>query len=53
MTMGATAENLHDRFPAITKERADAFAVQSQQRATAAWSPSPSGATPMARAQSA
>src|SRR5216117_2630364 len=27
-SMGQTAENLHDRFPAITKERADAFAVQ-------------------------
>ncbi|MBV8562022.1 MAG: thiolase family protein [Actinobacteria bacterium] len=36
--MGQTAENLHDSFPAITKERADAFAVQSQQRATEAWS---------------
>jgi acetyl-CoA acyltransferase len=35
--MGNTAENLHDLFPAVTKERADAFAVQSQQRATAAW----------------
>jgi acetyl-CoA acyltransferase len=35
--MGSTAENLHDLFPAITKERADAFAMQSQQRATAAW----------------
>src|SRR4029077_11827938 len=35
--MGATAENLHDRFPAITKERADEFALASQQRATAAW----------------
>ena len=37
VTMGATAENLHDRFPQITKERADAFAVQSQQRAAHAW----------------
>jgi acetyl-CoA acyltransferase len=37
VTMGSTAENLHDRFPAITKERADAFAVRSQQRAAAAW----------------
>ena len=37
VTMGATAENLHDRFPQITKERADAFAVQSQQRAAEAW----------------
>jgi acetyl-CoA acyltransferase len=35
--MGKTAENLHDLFPAITKERADAFALQSQQRMTAAW----------------
>jgi acetyl-CoA acyltransferase len=35
--MGQTAENLHDLFPAITKERADAFAVQSQRRAATAW----------------
>ena len=37
VTMGATAENLHDRFPGLTKEDADRFAVQSQHRATAAW----------------
>ena len=37
VTMGATAENLHDRFPQLTKEDADAFAVRSQQRATDAW----------------
>jgi acetyl-CoA acyltransferase len=37
VTMGSTAENLHDRFPEITKEDADEFAVQSQQRAAAAW----------------
>jgi acetyl-CoA acyltransferase len=37
VTMGATAENLHDRFPEITKERADAFAVASQRKASAAW----------------
>ena len=37
VTMGATAENLHDRFPQLTKEAADAYAVRSQQRATAAW----------------
>jgi acetyl-CoA acyltransferase len=37
VTMGATAENLHDRFPNLTKQEADAFAVRSQQRATAAW----------------
>jgi acetyl-CoA acyltransferase len=36
-TMGATAENLHDRFPELTKEDADRFAVRSQQRASAAW----------------
>src|SRR5213595_1445541 len=36
-TMGQTAENLHDRYPALTRERADAFAVQSQERAAAAW----------------
>ena len=35
--MGATAENLHDRFPQLTKEDADAFAVRSQHRAAAAW----------------
>ena len=37
VTMGATAENLHDRFPGLTKDEADAFAVRSQQRAAAAW----------------
>lgn len=34
--MGRTAENLHDRFPLITKERSDSFALQSQLRAHAA-----------------
>lgn len=38
VSMGATAENLHDRFPQLTKEDADRFAVESQRRATAAWS---------------
>ncbi len=37
ITMGATAENLHDRFPEITKDDSDAFALRSQRRATAAW----------------
>jgi acetyl-CoA acyltransferase len=37
VTMGATAENLHDRYPQITKENADEFAVRSQRRAAAAW----------------
>ncbi|MBB4932158.1 acetyl-CoA acyltransferase [Lipingzhangella halophila] len=32
LVMGNTAENLHDRFPTITKERADAFAVRSQEK---------------------
>src|SRR5262245_14331358 len=37
VTMGATAENLHDRFPDLTRADADSFAVRSQQRAAAAW----------------
>ena len=37
VTMGATAENLHDRFPQLTKRDADAFSVRSQHRAAAAW----------------
>ena len=32
LVMGSTAENLHDRFPHLTKERADAFAVGSQDK---------------------
>jgi acetyl-CoA acyltransferase len=36
-SMGATAENLHDKFPQLTKEDADRFAVESQRRATLAW----------------
>ena len=37
VTMGATAENLHDKFPHIDKDAADRFAVSSQQKAAAAW----------------
>ncbi len=37
VTMGATAENLHDKFPHIDKDAADRFAVASQQKAAAAW----------------
>src|SRR2546428_5259721 len=37
VTMGATAENLHDRFPHLTKRDADELAVRSQHRAAAAW----------------
>ncbi|GAB4079783.1 thiolase family protein [Modestobacter muralis] len=36
LVMGSTAENLHDRFPHLTKDRADAFAVASQQKYAAA-----------------
>ncbi|MGY1834978.1 thiolase family protein [Blastococcus sp. SYSU DS0510] len=32
LVMGSTAENLHDRFPHLTKERADTFALASQQK---------------------
>ena len=37
LVMGKTAENLHDRFPALTKERSDAFAFGSQQKLAAAY----------------
>ncbi len=37
LVMGATAENLHDRFPHLTKERADAFAYASQQKTAHAY----------------
>ena len=35
--MGQTAENLHDRFPDLTRDDADRYALRSQQRAAAAW----------------
>jgi acetyl-CoA acyltransferase len=37
LVMGMTAENLHDRYPQITKERADAFAVRSQRKVAEAY----------------
>ena len=37
LLMGKTAENLHDRFPSITKQRADAFAVGSQEKTAKAY----------------
>jgi acetyl-CoA acyltransferase len=37
LVMGQTAENLHDRFPHLTKERADAFAVASQEKLAKAY----------------
>jgi acetyl-CoA acyltransferase len=35
--MGMTAENLHDRYPHITKQRTDAYAVNSQEKAAKAY----------------
>jgi acetyl-CoA acyltransferase len=32
LVMGQTAENLHDRYPGITRERADAYAAASQAK---------------------
>jgi acetyl-CoA acyltransferase len=37
LVMGATAENLHDRVPHITKERTDAFALASQLKTAKAY----------------
>jgi acetyl-CoA acyltransferase len=36
-TMGQTAENLHDRFPQLTKDDADTYAVRSHHRLAEAW----------------
>lgn len=36
LVMGATAENIHDRYPHLTKERADAYGVASQAKYAAA-----------------
>jgi len=37
LAMGATAERLHDRFPQLTKERADRYAYKSQMKTAAAY----------------
>ncbi|MEV6969120.1 thiolase family protein [Hamadaea sp. NPDC051192] len=37
LVMGATAENLHDRLPEVTKERADRFGLRSQEKTAAAY----------------
>jgi acetyl-CoA acyltransferase len=37
LVMGSTAENLHDRFPELTKERADVFAAASQAKLAQAY----------------
>jgi acetyl-CoA acyltransferase len=37
LAMGATAERLHDRFPQLTKERADRYAMNSQVKTAQAY----------------
>jgi acetyl-CoA acyltransferase len=37
LVMGSTAENLHDRYPELTKERADVFAAASQAKLAQAY----------------
>ena len=37
LVMGQTAENLHDRFPTITRDRADAFGAASQAKLAKAY----------------
>jgi acetyl-CoA acyltransferase len=37
LQMGATAERLHDKFPHLTKVRADNYALASQQKTAAAY----------------
>jgi len=37
LNMGKTAERIHDRFPALTKERSDRFAMRSQQKLAEAY----------------
>lgn len=37
LVMGMTAENLHDRFPQLTRERSDAYGMRSQEKAAKAY----------------
>jgi acetyl-CoA acyltransferase len=37
LSMAMTAENLHDRFPSITRERADRYALRSQEKVAKAY----------------
>jgi acetyl-CoA acyltransferase len=37
LNMGKTAERIHDRFPALTKERSDRFGMRSQEKVAAAY----------------
>ena len=43
LNMGNTAENLHDKYPQLTKERADAYSVHSQDKMLRRW---PRGTSP-------
>lgn len=37
LNMGITAERIHDRFPELTKERADSYGMRSQHKVAAAY----------------
>lgn len=37
LNMGNTAERIHDRFPQLTKDRSDRYAMRSQQKLAAAY----------------
>ncbi|KDP90146.1 MULTISPECIES: thiolase family protein [Clavibacter] len=37
LNMGSTAERIHDRFPSLTRERADRYALASQQKTALAY----------------
>ncbi|MDQ1751254.1 MAG: acetyl-CoA acyltransferase [Pseudonocardiales bacterium] len=37
LSMGMTAENLHDRYPGITRQRADLYALRSQEKVAKAY----------------
>jgi len=37
LVMGATAERIHDRFPTLTKDRSDRYAMRSQEKVAAAY----------------
>ena len=37
LNMGRTAERIHDRFPSLTRERADRYALASQQKTALAY----------------
>jgi acetyl-CoA acyltransferase len=37
LVMGQTAENLHDRYPHLTRQRADSYALRSQEKVAKAY----------------